>query len=500
MNVFDLEAVLRLNDEDYKSGLDSDASKAEQVGEKIGSALRGAGKTAVAGFKAIGNASVAGAKYIMDGASATAEYGDHIDKMSQKLGISATAYQEWSAILEHSGSSIDGMQRGMMTLAQQAEKNSEAFQQLGISQEEVASMSQEDLFAAVISGLQGMEDGSERTALAQQLLGGAAKDLGPLLNTSAEDTEAMRQAVHDLGGVMSDEAVKAAAAYQDSLQDMKTAFSGLQRGLFSEFMPAITKVMDGLSAIFSGDSDGGIKMISDGVSAVVNSISESLPQFLDLGMGILMSLVQALIQNLPKLLESGGKIVGELVAGLIKAIPTLISSAPQLISGIIKGLVAAWPEIKQAGADLVTMIGQGISGLASQAWNWGADIVKNLINGIVAWAQNLWDTVSGLAQGIRNLLGFSEPKEGPLSNFHTYAPDMMQLFAKGIRDNEDMLYDTVAEAFDFGDIAANQTVNQTVESKNDQFSPTIVVQSILDGKIIGETAYKYQRDMARAFG
>ena len=162
MNVFDLEAVLRLNDEDYKSGLDADASKAESAGAKIGSALKGAGKAAAVGFAAIGTASVAGAKYIMDGAAATAEYGDNIDKMSQKLGISAEAYQEWDAILQHSGSSIEGMQRGMVTLAQQAEKNSEAFQQLGISEEEVANMSQEDLFAAVISGLQGMEEGSER--------------------------------------------------------------------------------------------------------------------------------------------------------------------------------------------------------------------------------------------------------------------------------------------------------------------------------------------------
>ena len=34
-----------------------------------------------------------------------------------------------------------------------------------------------------------------------------------------------------------------------------------------------------------------------------------------------------------------------------------------------------------------------------------------------------------------DFLGFSEPEKGPLSNFHTYAPDMMQLFASGIKDN-----------------------------------------------------------------
>ena len=39
-----------------------------------------------------------------------------------------------------------------------------------------------------------------------------------------------------------------------------------------------------------------------------------------------------------------------------------------------------------------------------------------------------------------------------MSNFHTYAPDMMQLFAKGIADNAKMLQNTVAKAFDFEDM------------------------------------------------
>ena len=48
------------------------------------------------------------------------------------------------------------------------------------------------------------------------------------------------------------------------------------------------------------------------------------------------------------------------------------------------------------------------------------------------------------------MLGFSEPKEGPLSNFHTYAPDMMELFAKGIRDNEHLITDQIRSSFNLG--------------------------------------------------
>lgn len=331
---------------------------------------------------AVTAATIAFTKGLVDGIAQTAAYGDNVDKMSQKMGISAEAYQEWDAIMQHSGASIDSMQRGMTTLSKAAENGSDAFQKLGLTQEQVASMNQEELFAATIAGLQGMEEGTERTVLAQELLGGSAKELGALLNTSAEETEEMRQRVHELGGVMSGEAVKAAAAYQDSLQDMQTAFTGLTRGLLIEFMPSITTVMDGLTEIFAGDSDKGIAMISEGVEKIVNTISNKLPEFLALGSGILNSIVRALLNNMPQLLESGGQLVGKLIAGIISAIPKIITMIPKIIVAIVNGLAAAWPEIQAAGVELLDMLKAGMLSVLSQILAIGAQIIENIRKGI----------------------------------------------------------------------------------------------------------------------
>ena len=41
--------------------------------------------------------------------SNVAAYGDNIDKMSQKMGMSAEAYQEWDAVMQHSGTSMEAM-------------------------------------------------------------------------------------------------------------------------------------------------------------------------------------------------------------------------------------------------------------------------------------------------------------------------------------------------------------------------------------------------------
>lgn len=378
MNVFDLAAKITLDQSEYDKGLKTAGSNMEGFGAKLKAGLGTAAKIGAAAVAAVGAAGAALTKTILDGASKTAAYGDNIDKMSQKMGISAQAYQEWDAILQHSGSSIDGMQRGMMTLSNAAVKGSEAFQKLGISQEEVASMSQEDLFAAVIKGLQGMEEGAERTALAQELLGGAAKELGPLLNTSAEDTEKMRQAVHDLGGVMSDEAVKASAAYQDSLQDMQTAFNGMKTKLFTSFMPGITTVMDGLKEIFSGNSDKGVGLIKKGMDNIGKTIKTALPKIISVAKSLMKTLGQVFIENLPIIIEAGTEILVSLVVGIVQALPQLVAMIPQIISTIWNALKESWPQLKEAGIQLIKMIIVGIS---------------NGINSVGEIVQKLWDKV-----------------------------------------------------------------------------------------------------------
>lgn len=583
MDLFDLVAKITLDSSEYESGLDNASGKASSFGDKLGTAMK-VGGAAVA---AVGTAAVAMTGAFIKGAGDVASYGDNIDKMSQKMGISAQAYQEWEAVMQHSGTSMETMKASMKTLANAVENGNDAFQRLGISQEQLAKMSQEQIFEATIAGLQNVTDTTERTYLAGQLLGRGATELGALLNTSAEDTQAMRDRVHELGGVLSDEAVKAAAHYQDSLQDMQTAFSGLKRNMMSEFLPAITTVMDGITDLFAG---GGTEKISEGISqftekigeitprimevgsqivlALVNSIAENLPSLLTSGANAVITIATGLIENLPQIIQTGLDVIVSLANGIVESLPELlptivetvmtivdglienvdvlidaaiaiilaladgliasqdvllekapelifklveaiirnapklITAAAQLILKLVEGIVQGFGKLLTSGADIVNQVKKGFAGQVNAAKNWGSDLIDNFIDGILSAWNKLKQTVSNVAQTVRNFLGFSEPKEGPLSNFHTYAPDMMQLFAEGIRNNESMLKRTISDAFDFGDVTVNsaRTVQELPAGRGNAEPITIIVQSVLDGKVIGETAYKYQRNMARAYG
>lgn len=74
-----------------------------------------------------------------------------------------------------------------------------------------------------------------------------------------------------------------------------------------------------------------------------------------------------------------------------------------------------------------------ITSLPSRAIGWGRDIINGVVDGIRNAIGKITDVMSDVASTISSFIHFSEPDEGPLSNFHTYMPDMMKQLAQGIR-------------------------------------------------------------------
>lgn len=357
--VFKLFATLGLDTSEYDESLDN----SEKKGSSFGAGLKTAAGIATGAIVATTAATVAGTKAFIDGVSGVAQYGDNIDKMSQKLNMSAETYQEWDFIMQHAGTSIETMRAGIKTLSNAVENGNEAFERLGISQEEIANMSGEELFSATITALQGVEDETERTYLAGQLLGRGATELGALLNMSAEETEEMRQQVHDLGGVLSDDAVKSAAQFQDSLQNMQTAFNGVKNSMLSNFLPSFSTVMDGLSLVFSGDSGSGLGLVRQGILDMADNITKIVPTVIEVGGTILEALATAIVDNLPMLVESGLNAMSKFIDGIIDNIDMIIDTAGRIISIFASKLLD--PErakkLTQTAINIIIKLVQGIT-------------------------------------------------------------------------------------------------------------------------------------------
>lgn len=348
--------------------------------------IKGASVAIGAALTAATGAAVATGKAFVNAASDVAEYGNNVDKMSQKMGISATSYQEWDFILQHAGASIEGMKTSMLKLTKAAESGNEAFSALGISQEELASMSQEEIFAATIKGLQNVTDEGQRTVLANQLLGKGATELGALFNMSADETEAMRKQVHELGGVMSDEAVKAAADYQDELQNMQTSLTGIKRNMMSQFLPGMSQVMKGLSLVFSGK--GGIGEIKEGLTSVISNVTAMAPQFFSLAQTLIMSLLEGFGPMLPQMATTIFSVINQAILTVCTMLPELLPAITMGIESIMSSIFQCLPLIT---ASLFTLIGDLVSWLAD------GNNVETFVNGIV-------DLVSEIASQMSSIL------------------------------------------------------------------------------------------------
>lgn len=188
------------------------------------------------------------------------------------------------------------------------------------------------------------------------------------------------------------------------------------------------------------------------VLALVSGIIEALPSLLMAGFQLVTELIASIIESVPKFLEAGVKLIGALIEGIVNMFASIVKAAIDLVTQFIKGIADSGKRIIEAGKETIDTFAKGIKQKIEDAKQWGKDLISNFIGGIKAKWDSLKNTVSNVAGTIRSYLHFTEPDVGPLSDFHTYAPDMMELFAKGIKDNERMLRGTVASAFDFTDL------------------------------------------------
>lgn len=76
-----------------------------------------------------------------------------------------------------------------------------------------------------------------------------------------------------------------------------------------------------------------------------------------------------------------------------------------------------------------------ITSLPSQALKWGSDIIGNLVSGIKSKIGDLVAAAKEVANTVAEFIHFSEPDKGPLANFHTFMPDMIDLMCEGIEGN-----------------------------------------------------------------
>lgn len=214
----------------------------------------------------------------------------------------------------------------------------------------------------------------------------------------------------------------------------------------------------------------------DLIIALADGVMNSIPTLLNSGGAIVGNLVSSLIESAPEMWAASIELIGSLIGGLMDPANTgaLLGIGLELIGAIISGTINGIGRLANIGGEMFNNIKNGFMNFINDPLTWGKDLVDNFVGGIKSGFGKLKETVTGFGQMIKDFIGFSEPDKGPLSNFHTYAPDMMDLFIKGIKDNEKKLTNQISKTFDFGektmDFAANGKYTATVDAEDAAFT------------------------------
>ena len=378
-------------------------------GEKIKSAFSAIGTGIATATAAVSAAAVGIGKSLYDMASKTAAYGDTIDKNSQRVGLSYESYQKWDYAMQLAGTSMSSCTNGLKSLTNKiddalsgSETATDQFAALGMSIEDLEGKSREDIFAATITALQGVEDETTKAALANDIFGKSGQELIPLLNMTSEDLDKVMKECEDYGMVMSDEAVVASAAFQDSLTKLQGSLSGVKNSLASEMLPSITEIMDGLSGMIVG-VEGAEEAFTTGIEHAISAISSALPRFLEAGVLVIEGIINGITKTLPQLFTTVTKLIIDVIELVVSNMPNIIEAVMNGINSLLTAISQSLPKLLNAVVDALLKIVNTIIKQLPQFLDAFLELMLSFVDAIL---KSIPQIVAALPELINNIVNF----------------------------------------------------------------------------------------------
>lgn len=121
-------------------------------------------------------------------------------------------------------------------------------------------------------------------------------------------------------------------------------------------MDLIMNLVTGLTQALPQIVTGAVSIIT----GLVSALAQNLPQLIPAAVQMILTLVQALIANIPQIIQAGLQLLVGLVQGVINALPQLIAAIPQIITVFINAVLTSLPQIITTGIQLLNALINGI--------------------------------------------------------------------------------------------------------------------------------------------
>lgn len=181
-------------------------------------------------------------------------FGDEIDKMRARTGLTAVELSQLSHAAGLSDTSLGSLQSGLTKMQKflretaSGSKSARAtLDELGVSAAELGSMTNGEKLGRFADALMAIPDPGERAAVAMEIFGKGAVDLLPLLAGGSAGLAEMAAEADRLGITLSDEAADNAALLNDTIGRLTGTVGALFTTVGSQLAPMIISVVSGFT-------------------------------------------------------------------------------------------------------------------------------------------------------------------------------------------------------------------------------------------------------------
>lgn len=403
-------------------------------------------------------------------ANSTATLGDQVAKTGDKIGIALGPFQELRYAAERSGvstekfdSSLERFIKRMGEATQGTGAARNAYEELGLSAEDLAKLTPEQSLEVVADRLSSVENQSQRVAIAAQLFGREGVAMVNMLKDGSSGLQALRRDARATGYVLSEQAARDAEAFKDAMLDAQLGMAGMKNTIGAELMPAITDMMGDLSSWMRENRD----QVSAFASNFGTKLKNAIPILRDIAVGAAstaktLGMITSHLATMVGGFDNLGMILAVVLAMkpimAILAFGKAIFMATSAVVGLVGGLPAVAAGIKAIGIALTANpIGLIIAAIAGAGYliykNWGAImdffkslpakfsgfgsmIMDGLVGGLLGGLDKVKDTIVNAGQKtigwFKGVLGIKSPSRV----FMSAGQDTLEGYRKGLQKQE----------------------------------------------------------------
>lgn len=372
-----------------------------------------------------------------------ASTGDALDKMSQRIGITAEQLQEFSYAATHAGAAPEDLEDAlkdlgehMAEIANGIDTSSDAFtlfQKLGIEMKDAAGNMRpvEQVFLDLADAIQRNEDPALRAKMAMVTMGDSGRKLIPMLTSGSDGLKQMAAQARGLGLVMSNDAVASAATMTDHMDDMRAVIGSVGNAIGAKLAPTVIRMSDRFRDLAAANREAfSLKFASvaerlaqtiekidfEGIaSAVLTFADYAIRAFNAIGgfntvlyaMGAIMAgktlmSVIALGSSILQMVQTFGALVtaartaAVAMAGAFGPVGLVLTAVAAIAGVVIANWDSIWPALKTGASEAADFVGN--------VWNTVIPKFQAVFSSLLSIANSFFQgDISGLLSGFDDL-------------------------------------------------------------------------------------------------